>query len=127
MDIFIPSEKRLHREQHGHACPIHARNKCRHASATESCPRCVFIEPNDGCQKTLRGTGLEAHSFPCVSCYSFWRGAYGGESMVDAFVSLEEAAQLAHVVPDARAAAREAREAASDPLVAELVDAARKV
>lgn len=127
MEIILQSEKRLHKEKHYHHCMIHSRGKCRHEYVVDSCNNCVFLEDNEVCQKTLRGTGMESHQFPCMNCMTMWRGQYGGETMIDAFIDLEQAGRLAHVAPDKRLDERESLEGEDNVEVEEFNRAKRRV
>jgi hypothetical protein len=123
--IIIPSTKSAHKERHAHRCPIHRKGKCE--NKCEGCDRCTFQEDNEICGKVLRGTKLEFHDYPCVACQTHWRGAFGGDLLVDALVSLEQAARHAKVVQSKHLDAREAHEAHENDEVENLVDATRSL
>jgi hypothetical protein len=99
MEILIREERRLRPEVHMHRCPIHARGKGESFA--------FFEESNEVCQKTLRGTGLEFHDFPCMNCCGHWRNAYGGEMLVDGLISLEEAERFRDLNPQEKVDERE--------------------
>ena len=126
MPIELRIPKFHHKERHVHHCPIHARNKCKHNEHLP-CNACLFQEDNEVCQKTLRGTNLSYHTFPCLGCVTHYRNHFGGEVLVDALVSLEQAARAAHHAPDAHVDEREDREAETDPEVKRLADARKRV
>lgn len=109
MDIIFSSTRRIHKERHLHHCPIHARNKCLHTEASTLCQNCMFEEDNDVCQKVVHGTQLQYHDFPCINCNIHFRNAYGGETLVDAFIDLEQAQRLREVAPDAKVEERDER------------------
>lgn len=87
----------------------------------------MFEEANDICQKVVYGTNLQYHDFPCINCTTHFRGTYGGETLVDALIDLEQAARQAHVVPDKSLDEREAEEARTNPEVEEIERAKRQI
>jgi hypothetical protein len=105
--IHIRSELGVPRENHSHRCPI--------------CKK-IRTEDNFICRKQLRGTGLDSHVFACYLCASDWRTRFGIDTLIDSYLSMEQARRLRHEWPDQKIAEREQREALAGELeVAEVV------
>jgi hypothetical protein len=104
--IFIPSDKRIAKERHAHACMF--------------CRRVVADEPNDVCGKQLGGTGLESHAFPCLAHIADVRTRFGIDDLLDAVLDVDQARRFVREWPDARVAEREAREAVFNPDLKEI-------
>jgi hypothetical protein len=77
-------------------------------------------ESNEVCQKTLRGTGLTYHVYPCLNHLADFRQRLGLDNLVDAYISLEAARRLRKVWPDKRVEQRELGEAEVNPEIAAL-------
>ena len=102
--VIIPSNQRTPHERHTHRCTL-AANGVHY----------VADEPNAVCQKYLRGTGLEFHTFPCMAHIADWRARFGLDALVDTYLDMEQARRMRHEWPNQRVAEREQREAESNP------------
>lgn len=103
MNIFIPSNQKVPHETHAHKCPF------------PWCKKEFHLESNMVCQKTLKGTGLDHHVFPCMNHIHDWRNRFGIESIMDAYLEREQVQRFRHEWPDAHIAQREEREAKQSP------------
>lgn len=113
-DIIIKSND-WPRETHTHRCPFcHPKRRFKE-------------EPNELCQKTLKGTGLAYHVYPCIEHAADVRRRFGSD-WLDAAADIGTAARIAHVYPEASVQAREEAEAAKgNSEIAAVLDAARKI
>ena len=116
MAVIIIKSNDWPRETHVHLCVY--------------CKR-TFFEPNELCQKTLKGTGLDYHRYPCLRCSADIRRRLGSDWIDAVFETVMDrmgAARLLHVWPDAKVDAREEAEAArGNTEIAAVLDEAKKI
>ena len=95
---------------------------------THRCPYCkrMVNEPNDLCQKTLLGTGLEFHVYPCLRDSADIRRRLGSD-WLEAAVDTAGAARLTHVWPEQRVQQREEGEAENNVEIANVLEEAKKI
>ena len=113
MPLEIIVRSRLHPpETHPHLCPLCKKLK---------------NESNEICRKSLVGTGLPSHPYPCMNCQQDIRTRLGSEYL-DGFIGTMAAAASTKTIPLARVQEREEREvAAGNVEIGEVLNAAKKL
>lgn len=111
--IHIAAETRVKKEWHTHRCPW--------------CKRFRADQPNEICQKTLHGTGLDFHVFPCVGCIQDVRARFGSDVMVDLYLSATQMAHFHLMWPSRSVDEREKRESRHDPEIRRVITEKEKL